>query len=120
MTAYSRALKSLVDPKQVTLVMWTNTPESKRTPILDLYRKLAQAALAAGRVTEAQSHLDTRASLVGWLNSLTNGKSTGLKLPSRLIVSVSKSTLDAAGGNQLNLEDFKKQAKVKHVSLSAN
>lgn len=117
--AYSRALSSLIDPKKISWLAWVNTPESKRRQILDLYSKMAQAALAAGRVKDAQTHLNSRASLVDWSESKSPAsKASNLNLPSRLIVSARKSTLNEAANEKLSFEEFKKQSKVKHLSLN--
>ena len=118
--AYSRALAALIDPKKITVVFWTNTQESSQKLILELYRKLAQAALAADQIAVAQSHLDRRASLLEWskLNP-RQATSSRFALPSRLIISTRKGLLDQTGREELNFEEFKKQSEVRHLSLNA-
>ncbi len=128
--AYAKAAKSFENFSQST---WTWDQQQILTGH-DLYSRLAQAHLANGSMDEARKALEKALKVPSapknaWpagegagggtagIGSGGGGARPAIPLPPKLIITVSKRSLDQVAAGKLTLDDFKKQATVQRLNF---
>lgn len=124
--AYSRAAKSF---DQISINTW-NWDRDQMITGHDVYNRLAQAHLAAGNLDEARKTLEKALKIPSLPKGamILGGEGGGVgapvaqagqaqvPLPPRLVITVSKRSLDQAGGGKISFDEFAKQATVERLN----
>jgi hypothetical protein len=90
-----------------------------------LYRKIAQAYLSLADRSNPSSHEKIVAAAMKWLQAaqeLKGGEpaAASTRLPAKLIITVPRSALDAAGTGGMNFEEFRRHSSVESVPTAAS
>lgn len=99
-----------------------NTEKGTRL-LRNAYTKQAQELLALGKLNEARAALDKGANAIVKLGATTNSSAAtnvaASTLPAKLIMCVSKKSLDDVHAGTIDMEQFKKQADVQTINFPA-
>ena len=92
--------------------------------VMEVAVKLAQALAAQGKADESRRVLSDLAAMAGKATKAPPPPASGttpgtMALPPRLLVTAPKAALDAVGSGKMSFEEFRKAARVEHLTFPA-
>lgn len=112
---FASTSKSLAPPKNVKPADWDSALKDLHASVTAAYRSLAQAYIGVGNLDEAKRALELAQKIE--LKFDGESKPKGTPVPAKIVLSVKKFHLDAAG--TLTPADFRKGVTVEMVGLNA-